>query len=438
MERVSRYLCYPSILHFVEEVGAEHYLRWIQSIQSGSKIGLYLHIPFCEKLCWFCACRTQAVHSHRQVGSYVESLIREIRLVGSLVAGGVKVDKLHWSGGSPMVLSRHEIGCICAAINSAFEVSKSADFAVEIDAHRPDKRVLDSYLEHGMTRGKLFVHDSNPDVQKAIGRAQDFADVQSMADMLRGRGLRELGVDMLYGLPRQDCTDISNMADAVIALAPERVGLSGYSHVPWLAKRQSMIDESDLPDHQERTRQYRTAVSALHKAGYRSVGVDHFAKPTDSLVTMAREGRLRRRHLSYTDTDVAAVIGLGASAISSFPQGRVQNLQQTLAYRVCVDAGDVAAERGWALSLEDRIRGRAIEMLMCSFAVDLSLLQQEFGDFARIILPSLASAKKQFCEKVELTGDALKIVQDGPVLARPVAKCLDTRTQSSERYCYAV
>jgi oxygen-independent coproporphyrinogen III oxidase len=439
MERVSRYICYPSVVHFVPEVGADRYEAWISALEPGSAIGIYLHVPFCERLCWFCACRTQAAVSVAQVSSYVESVLHEIRRMAARLPVGVVVRKMHWAGGSPMVLSLSDIARLGRELRTRLNVTPDAEFAVEIDARRADPDRIEALISAGMTRATLFVPDLDPRVQLAIGRVQEERDAALTVRHLRAGGVRTVGIDILYGLPRQGLSQVERTVAQVIGMEPDRIALQGYAHVPWMARRQRMIEEGDLPDSGARVEQYRAAAAALRGAGYRSVGVEHFAREGDPLLHLAETGRLRHRHLAFTDDSIEAVIGLGASAISSFRQGRVQNAQRTLDYRAGIRAGLPAAQQGWVFSLEDQVRGRAIEMLMCDFRVDMAQLRREFGDFAAIVTPGLESAIRQFTGVACSDGEGgLSIPSDGPMFARLVARCLDPTYVLGQRFSYAI
>lgn len=438
MERASRYICYPSVVHFVPEVGADHYNAWLSALDPGASIGIHLHVPFCERLCWFCACRTQAARSLMQVSKYIESLLQEIRLIAARLPPGVTVHRVKWAGGSPMILPVADIARLGREIRACLTLAPDADVAVEIDARRADPARIDALLAAGMTRAKLFVQDFDPEVQRAIGQVQRAADMRELVTHLRRAGAATIGIDMLYGLPRQGRAQIGATVEAVIGMAPDRVGLHGYAHVPWMAKRQSMIKERDLPGGCARIEHYALAAAALRQAGYRSIGVDHFSRPGEALDRMVAAGTLRHRHLCFTHDRIEAVLGFGASAISSFRQGRVQNALPTLDYLDLLNRGAPASAQGCVFSLEDRIRGRAIEMLMCEFRVDMARLRGEFGDFAEILRPGLAQAGRRYKTVVREGRDGLTITGDGPLHARLVARCLDPTSHRSQRYSYAV
>lgn len=437
-QKVSRYLCYPSVEHFVPEVGGAQHEAWLRAIPSGGRIGVYIHVPFCEKLCWFCSCRTQAVRSPKIVADYVGSLLREIRRIAELLPAGVEIGRIHWGGGSPLILSPEDMARLGRTTRSSLAVAADAEFTVEIDARRVVPETIEALIGQGMTRSTLFVQDFDPRVQRAIGRLQSLDDTGRAVRLLRKGGVGSIGIDMLYGLPLQGCVQVLETANAILSVEPDRVALFGYAHVPWMAKRQNMINEAQLPGTEERLTQYGIAAEYFVRAGYDPVGIDHFVKPEDAMARAAREGRLRRRHLAYTDDSLDAVIGIGASAISSFRQGFLQNERQTVAYSARIGAERLAIQRGWAFSLEDKVRGRAIEMLMCGFRVDLAALRREFGDFASILDAGLATARERFGEAVALEGETFRIVRDGPILARLIARCLDARNAAEGRYSGAI
>lgn len=317
-------------------------------------------------------------------------------------------------------------------------VASEVDFSVEVDARRSDPWAIETFVSQGMNRATLSVQDFDQDVQLAIGRLQSEETTRKVVENLRAAGVGNVGIDVLYGLPRQTRDNVRKTVEAVVAMAPDRVSLQGYAHMPWMAKRQRMIDERDLPIGEARQTQYETAFDLLSAAGYRPVGIEHFAREGDPLLDLAQSGQLRRRHLAYTDDRLEAVIGIGASAVSSFRHGRVQNEQCTKTYRAQADEGRSAAYRGTMLSLEDKVRGRAIEMLVCSFGVDLVALKAEFGDFSNIVRPGLEAAKEKFGARIRWDSDGFRIVERGPALARRVARCLDPLHSEAQRYSYAI
>ncbi|MEO0620817.1 MAG: oxygen-independent coproporphyrinogen III oxidase [Pseudomonadota bacterium] len=388
---VPRYTSYPTAPHFRDGFEPDLYARWLTEIGKDKPLSLYLHIPFCDELCWFCACRTQGTRRYAAVSRYLDALEVEIRLVAATLGGERPISHMHWGGGSPTVMQPDDICRLSALMRKQFPGVASAEFAVEIDPRDMTEERLDALMAAGMTRASIGVQDFDEDVQRAIGRMQGQALTADVMRGLRARGIDSINIDLLYGLPRQTEASLARTIEQVVELAPDRLALFGYAHVPWMAKRQRMIDGADLPGLDARRAQSDLARRLLARAGYHSIGIDHFAKPGDGLAIAATEGRLRRNFQGYTVEDAEILIGLGASAIGSLPQGYVQNEPSTADYQRCVQAGRLPVRRGISLSLDDRMRRDAIEGILCDFALDIEGLESTYGDFS---CPAAATAKR--------------------------------------------
>ncbi len=409
MERnLPRYTTYPTPAWFHDGVGAAEFDAWAATLRPGTRMAVRLHVPFCRQICWFCACRTQGVRRTHEVTEYLDALLAEIDRTAGRLGSGAVVTSVHWGGGTPTVLTPAEIACLAGRLRDRLPLAADAEFSVEADPRGLDADRLDALAAAGVTRMTLGVQDFASSVQRAIGRIQAAPETASVIAAARTRGIREIGVDLLYGLPRQDTASLAATLAVVIAMRPERITLSGYSHVPWMAKRQRMIAESSLPRAAARLDLCRLAAGMIAASGYVAAGADRFALPG-----------MRR-----TDPPEVA-IGLGTASISRFPQGYVQNAPRTGDYLARITGGAGAGSRGIALGLEDRIRGRAIEMLLRDFRIDIAALRTEFGDFARVLTPSLNEAVVRFGGLVERREDVLEIVEDGVILARAVACCFD-------------
>ncbi len=382
---VPRYTSYPTQPHFAEAVGPRDYRRWLGEIEAERALRLYIHVPFCRSLCWYCACRTQGVGRYAAVGRYVDALAAEAARVAEALGPPRRMVEVAFGGGSPTTLSPGDLRRLHRALGAAFAGMEEAAFRAEIDPRDLSEPLLDALAECGVSEVSIGVQDVDPRVQAAIGRRQDHAATCRAVELLRGRGVRRLTMDILYGLPEQSLDTLSRTVEAVVALAPERIALYGYAHVPWLARRQTMIDESALPQGEVRRAQAAHARALILAAGYEAVGIDHFVRPGDPLHGACRAGRLERGFEGYRVADGAALIGLGASAIGALPQGYVQNEPGTAPYLRQIEAGGLATRRGHALSLDDRIRRAAVFQILCAGALDLDALTQRFGDFVKPI-----------------------------------------------------
>lgn len=388
---VPRYTSYPTVPHFQPEVGPETYRRWLAALPHDATISLYLHIPFCDQLCWFCACRTQATRAYYPLSRYLQAIEREIMAVAGLTGGGHRVSQMHWGGGSPTVLAPGDIRRLARHVRAHFPGAEGAEFAVEFDPRDMTPERLAAFRDAGITRASIGVQDFDDAVQQAIGRKQGHAMTRDVIQGLRDIGVGGINIDLVYGLPRQTESSLARTLDQVIALSPDRIALFGYAHVPWMAKRQKMIDEATLPGPAERQAQAARARSLLLGAGYTAVGIDHFALPGDALAIARDEGRLRRNFQGYTVDDAEALIGFGASAIGLMPQGYVQNDEVTAAYQIRATEHGLATKRGIVFSLDDRMRRDAIEELLCHFRLDLDRLRATYGDFVAPLAETAAS-----------------------------------------------
>lgn len=404
-ESVPRYTSYPTAPHFHAGVTGETVRGWLAAIP-GETISLYVHIPFCDRLCWFCACHTKLTLRYEPVSDYLKSLHAEIALVAGLVGGRAQVRSVHFGGGSPTMLRPDDLVALDAAMRAAFSYRPDAEISVEIDPNDMDAARFDALAAIGMTRASLGVQDFDPKVQKAINREQGFAMTKAVVDGVRARGVGSVNLDLLYGLPHQTRQGLAATVACCLSLRPDRIALFGYAHVPWFKKHQTMINEAALPDAVMRFEQSRLAARLIGAAGYEAIGLDHFARSSDSLAVAASEGRLRRNFQGYTDDASPILIGLGPSSISRLPQGYAQNAPAAAIYGRLVGEGRVPATRGLALSAEDHARGWLIERLMCDFGFSRGALVARFGEIGQALV---AEAERH----VASDGDGLLLMRGG-------------------------
>jgi oxygen-independent coproporphyrinogen-3 oxidase len=379
---VPRYTSYPTAPHFDGELQPDTYERWLSELQRDAAISLYLHIPFCDELCWFCACRTQGSRMYYPVARYLAQIEREITRVAELTGGEQTITQMHWGGGSPTVLAPGDIRRLARHMREHFPGAADAEFAVEIDPRDMTPERVEAFADTGLTRASIGVQDFDDKVQAAIGRHQGYEMTRDIVKALRGIGVSGVNMDLLYGLPQQTEASLARTIEQVVEIGPDRIALFGYAHVPWMAKRQNMIDADTLPGPAERQAQAALAARMFADAGYTAVGIDHFAKPGDSLALARDDGSLRRNFQGYTVDPAEALIAFGASAIGFLPQGYVQNDPVTATYQLRIENGGLASRRGCVLSLEDRIRRDAIEEILTQFRLDLDRLAANYGDFA--------------------------------------------------------
>ena len=436
--RVPRYTSYPTAPHFGGGVTPALFGEWVRSIPAGSAISLYLHVPFCRRLCWFCACRTQGTSSLTPVVAYAETLLQEIALLRQNLPAGVTLSRLHWGGGTPTLLPADQMRRLASAIFEAVPLGEGAEFSVEIDPNEIDDDRLDALSEMGMNRASIGVQDFDPQIQATIGREQGYDLTRRVSEMIRDRGVRSLNADILYGLPHQTTEKIADSVQKLLSFSPDRVALYGYAHVPWMSRRQQMIPSEAMPTPEERLRLFEAATQLFEWDGYRSVGIDHFARPDDGLAIAQATGKLRRNFQGYTDDTAEVLIGLGASSISKFPQGYAQNISGTSDYTKAIRAGEFTTHRGHVFAGEDKLRARVIEALMCDFAVSRTEILSNFAVSEARFDAMLGDVKATFGDMVELSSAGLSIPLHARPLTRMVARAFDAYDQTRAQHSAAI
>lgn len=431
--RVPRYTSYPPATQFDGSVGPDVAGRWLGAVPAGAAISLYAHIPFCRRLCWFCACRTQGTRTDAPLAPYVDDLLREAETVAAALPAGVGLSHLHLGGGTPTLLPAPLLLRLFAGLRDLFPLRPGAEVSVEVDPTELGEARLDALAEAGVTRASLGVQDFAPQVQDAIGRHQNFAQTKAAIDGLRARGITGINLDLLYGLPHQTEATLRDTLDLAETLDPDRIALFGYAHVPWASKRQVMIKADALPDGGGRLAMFDLARARLVQAGFERIGIDHFARPDDPLATAARDGRLRRNFQGYTTDDAGYLVGLGASAISMLPHGFAQNAARTADWKARVQAGRLSVVRGHTLTSDDRVRGAAIERLLCDFALDAD----DSSDPA-MIRQLIDRAMAAWPGAMVRRGNRVAILPEAEHLARMIAAEFDGYVTQAGRHSVAV
>lgn len=424
---VPRYTSYPTAPHFHEGVGCDKYAQWLQNLGKGRDISLYIHIPYCDRLCWFCACHTKHTLKYDPIIAYLEALHSEIAHVGGHVDRDAKVSAVHFGGGSPTMLKPEDMIALMAALRAHFSFRDDAEISVEMDPNDLDDARYDALAAIGMTRASLGVQDFNQNVQKAINRIQTFEHTKGVVEAVRARGVHSVNCDILYGLPYQTLETLEATVRDILSLAPDRIALFGYAHVPWMKKHQTMIPEEALPDVEMRFRQMNRAAEMLVEAGYEAIGIDHFARPGDKLAIASREGRLHRNFQGYTDDAADALIGLGASSIGQMPEGYVQNMPATGEYQKMALGQGLTVVRGIELTDDDRMRAKVIEDLMCRFAFSFADIRNRFPNTAEAVIAEarqyVASNPDGICE---IVADQFRITETGKPFTRSIAAVFDS------------
>ncbi|QQR69928.1 MAG: oxygen-independent coproporphyrinogen III oxidase [Alphaproteobacteria bacterium] len=372
--RVPRYTSYPTAPHFGDGVDETAYRGWLADLSPGASLSIYLHVPFCRSMCWFCGCHTRATRHDTPVIAYAADLRAEMDLLLPLLSAPGPVRHVHWGGGTPNILEPQTFVDIMAHLRDRLRFAPDAEIAVELDPRTVTPQMIEAMAQAGVTRVSLGIQSFEPQVQQAINRVQSYGLAARLAQDLRKAGILCLNLDLMYGLPGQDVANVAQSTRQALDLAPDRLSVFGYAHLPRLKRHQRMIDESALPGAAARLAQCRAISDVLTQADYTPIGLDHFARGHDPLSRALQEGRLRRNFQGYTTDPADILLPLGASAIGAFPQGYAQNIADVALWHDAVRAGRLPIKRGKALSSEDRLRRAVIEHLMCFLWVDLAAI----------------------------------------------------------------
>jgi len=428
--RAPRYTSYPTADRFSARVGTDRHRAWLQAIPPGSALSLYVHVPYCRRLCWFCACRTQGARSDAPLDHYLDHLQQEIALIRAALPRDITISALHLGGGTPTILSPDRIDRLAVMLRDAFVLDTRTQISVEIDPCDCDDARLDALVRMGMNRASIGVQDFDPSVQAAIGRKQPAELTAQIVAGLRERGVDSINMDLLYGLPHQTGQRLARTLQTVLAMQPDRIALFGYAHVPWMARRQALIPEEALPSPQVRLDLSDLARDILLDRDYTAIGIDHFAKAGDTLAQASRNGLLRRNFQGYTADANPLLVGIGPSAISRLPQGYVQNIAATAPWQVAVASGLLPTARGVEMTPQDHVIAAVIEALMCYGRADFHSLATD-AELAQLCIARAGMAMRRF--------PGAGVLRDGVLqlhdlrYARLVAQVFDTGTNDRAR-----
>jgi oxygen-independent coproporphyrinogen-3 oxidase len=425
---VPRYTSFPTAVEFTPAVGAGDLTAALREV-SGD-VSLYVHLPFCEKICWYCGCNTGASNRQARLASYLEALHSEIALVGALFERRVRVRRVAFGGGSPNALSPIDFVRLVTALTFHFPLAEPV-WSIELDPRTLTEDWGLAIASVGISHASLGVQTFAPHIQQAIGRVQPDADIARATALLRSCGITSLNFDLMYGLPGQTRQDLEASLRRSVELGANRIALFGYAHVPHMIPRQKRIDASHLPDQVDRFAKAALGHDMLAAAGYQSVGFDHFALPGDPLAQASVAGRLHRNFQGFTEDDAPAMVGLGASAISSFPALLAQNEKNTGRYRMLLSQDRLPTALGIVRSPSDQATARLIEQLLCQGEAEVSAEQWLRCDGA--MQPFLAR------ELAEIDGARLRILPHGLPYARTIAALFDPyRQDPAKRFSSAV
>jgi oxygen-independent coproporphyrinogen-3 oxidase len=419
---VPRYTSYPTAAEFSAEVGSDALDEALR--QTVGEVSLYVHIPFCEQICWYCGCNTAANNKRQRLASYLDALTREIAIVGPRLDGRIKVKRIAFGGGSPNAITPTDFVRLVDAITVHFSLDNPV-WSIELDPRTLTQDWGAVLGAVGVTRASLGVQTFEPMLQEAIGRIQPGEMIERATIMLRKAGVTSLNFDLMYGLPHQDWDMVKSSLERTIQLGADRIALFGYAHVPHMLPRQRRIDGTCLPGQDERFAMAAQGYGFLYGAGYAPVGFDHFARPGDALAQAAISGRLHRNFQGFTEDPAPVLIGLGASAISCFPDRIVQNEKNAGRYRMLLSQDRLTGVVGIMRGDEDRKRGKIIEGLLC----------RGYAQIGGELAVQLREGLTPFIERglATLEGGRLTIAQGGLPYARTIAALFDPYRQDSAR-----
>jgi oxygen-independent coproporphyrinogen-3 oxidase len=429
VESAPRYTSYPPATEFHGGFGDREARAELARLAPGP-VSLYLHVPFCVSLCWYCGCNVVATSRRERGSAYVDVLAKELELVAAACGAGRQVVELALGGGSPNFLSVSDLEKLFAAVRRTFGLAEGAEVSVELDPRDTREEQLAALVSLGLTRMSVGIQDFDPGVQAAIHRMQSAEQTRRLVDSARRLGVERINADLVYGLPLQTPETLARTLDEVIALAPRRVALFGYAHLPSLRPHQKLVERAGpLPDAGGRAELFALAVERLTGAGYQMIGIDHFARPEDELAIAARDGRLHRNFQGYVVRRAEVLLGCGATAISDSGGAYWQNDGDLAGWQRRIEAGELPVARGVALGGEDRLRRQVITRLMCNGAVDFVEVEErwaiQFEDHFAGELARLAS--DDFAELVEVDRAQRRIAArpTGRFMLRNLARVFD-------------
>ena len=424
-----RYTSYPTALEFHDGFSQQDWLHALQS-SPNRDLSLYVHIPFCHSLCYYCGCNKVVTRHSHKADEYLDALQREMQN-RSRFFGAYKVRQLHLGGGTPSFLSQKQMQRLMDSLRDYFDFAADAEISIEVDPRRVPEDYPTQLAAHGFNRISIGVQDTNSAVQEAINRLQDTAFIARLVGSARQAGMRSVNLDLVYGLPHQTPERFAQTLQDVLAMDPDRISLFSYAHMPQRFAAQRKIKDEWLPDINAKFALMRQAIETLCDAGYQFIGMDHFAKPNDELAIAQREGRLNRNFQGYTTTFNCDLLGLGVSAISQIGHSLSQNHKDMADYYEAIDCIGHALHKGIALSADDMLRARVISQLMCNFSLDVREIERQFAIvFADYFADELTQLHDFAADGLlSLSEDRIEIFPRGRLLVRNVCMHFDAYLQ---------
>lgn len=425
-----RYTSYPTADRFVEAFTATHYVHWLGqrgTVSASRPLSVYVHIPFCPSICYYCACNKIITKDHGRSAKYLAYLAREMDAVLSHLAGRVEVSQLHWGGGSPTFLVDDELRLLMGMIRERFMLLPDGEYSIEVDPRNVSVETVALLAELGFNRMSIGIQDFSLDVQKTVNRIQSLEETRRVMNAARDFGFKSISVDLMYGLPKQNVISFNHTLDAVIKLSPDRLSIYNYAHVPSQAKAQRRISSADLPTADERLQILQLSIRRLTDAGYVFIGMDHFAKPTDELAIAQRQGLLHRNFQGYSTHAEADLISFGVSSIGKIGAAYVQNVRTLDEYYSLLDQGNLPILRGIQLNADDLLRRSIIQSLMCHFALPIESIEIahliDFKSYFTAELDDLSAMEEDGL--VSVTDQWITVNPSGRLLVRAIAMVFD-------------
>ncbi|MDF7670276.1 oxygen-independent coproporphyrinogen III oxidase [Orbaceae bacterium ESL0721] len=420
-----RYTSYPTALEFNELFSEQDFLAAANHYPD-RPLSLYLHIPFCHKLCYFCGCNKLVTRQTDKVTAYLDHLEKEIIHRAPLFANR-KVVQMHWGGGTPTFLTNSEISRLIAILKRHFHFTGSAEISIEIDPREISPSTIDHLATVGFNRLSMGIQDFNPEIQHLINREQDETLIRSLIKQARQNQFHSISLDLIYGLPKQSVNSFIETLDKVIDIAPDRLSIFNYAHLPDRFAAQRKIKDADLPSAEQKLKILQASIEKLTAAGYRYIGMDHFAKPTDELAIAQQRGQLHRNFQGYTTGGEADLLGLGVSAISILGDSYAQNQKDLKLYQNQVAERGNALWKGFSMSLDDKIRRDVIKQLICHFYLDKRKIETQynivFDDYFADDLKLLKPLQNDGL--VVINQQTIDVKPQGQLLIRNICICFD-------------
>ncbi|MEE2658494.1 MAG: oxygen-independent coproporphyrinogen III oxidase [Candidatus Latescibacterota bacterium] len=423
-----RYTSYPTAVEFHEGFTSDDYAPRLRQLDPDEAISLYLHLPFCDYRCHFCGCHVVATRKPDVAQRYMDYLRREMELVAGHIGHRATVSQYHWGGGTPTYYGPEQLRQLHDWGRQHFDIIPEAELGIEVDPRVTTHEHIVGLRELGFNRISMGVQDFDPYVQEAIGRRQMERQTQELYQYCRDAGFASINIDLVYGLPGQRYVTFARTLRTVTAMRPDRLAVYSYAHVPWVKGNQQRIDESLLPDRNTKFELFASAISHLREAGYKQIGMDHFALPDDELATALQQRCLHRNFMGYTVQKSSIMVGLGISAIGDVGSAFVQNHKKLSTYYDEIDAGELPLERGFALSEDDKLRRHVILELMCNLHLDFKLVESRFEiDFSETFATELAELAAGPAEEglVDIDNESLRVTARGQLLLRNVCMIFD-------------